>query len=386
MTGAIGNCGSSSTGPRAIAVPAPDSPAPDQDPASAYPRVHHGSGRPPVHGNSRRRAADHHLPPRLDQGPPRRPDTGGADLAASPASVRLAPRLPVHLAQRRRRPDSGSRVGRPQCRRPAPHLRRLITAAHSRFMTGRMIPTRKTEDLLLGSWELIQQLGRVPRRLIWDNEPASAVGNAAPRAWLRSWARWPRSWCCCRRGTRSPRASWSVATACSRPRSCPVGSLLHRPTSTPSSPTGWARRNARVVRTIKADPPISIPADRAGMLPLPPVPLHLGWRNRIRLGRDYYVRLDTSDYSVDPTVIGRMVDVAADLDRVRVRRRAARRGAPPGLGARDDDHRPRARRDRRGGCAQAFQTTPQTPLVARAIWTGTSPTTTARSAGRREVS
>ena len=35
----------------------------------------------------------------------------------------------------------------------------VITPAHSRFVTGRMIPTRKTEDLLLGSWELIQQLG-----------------------------------------------------------------------------------------------------------------------------------------------------------------------------------------------------------------------------------
>jgi hypothetical protein len=27
----------------------------------------------------------------------------------------------------------------------------VITAAHSMFTTGRMIPTRKTEDLLLGS-------------------------------------------------------------------------------------------------------------------------------------------------------------------------------------------------------------------------------------------
>ena len=52
---------------------------------------------------------------------------------------------------------------------------------------------------------------------------------------------------------------------------------------------------------------------------MPPIPLHLGWRNKIRLGRDYYVRLDTNDYSVDPAVIGRIVDVAADLDRVRVR-------------------------------------------------------------------
>jgi hypothetical protein len=79
------------------------------------------------------------------------------------------------------------------------------------------------------------------------------------------------------------------------------------------------RANARVVRTTKAAPVDLIDADRAAMLPLPPIPLHLGWRNRIRLGRDYYVRLDTNDYSVDPTVIGRLVDVAADLDRVRVR-------------------------------------------------------------------
>ena len=34
---------------------------------------------------------------------------------------------------------------------------------------------------------------------------------------------------------------------------------------------------------------------------------------------DYYVRIDTNDYSVDPRAIGRIVDVTADLDRVRVR-------------------------------------------------------------------
>src|SRR4029079_1331736 len=53
----------------------------------------------------------------------------------------------------------------------------VITAAYSRFVTARMIPTRKTEDLLLGSWELIRQLGRVPRRLIWDNEPGIGRGG-----------------------------------------------------------------------------------------------------------------------------------------------------------------------------------------------------------------
>ena len=56
----------------------------------------------------------------------------------------------------------------------------VITAAHSRFMAGQMIPTRKPEDLLLGTWELIQQLGRVPGRLIWDNEPG--IGRGQRRA------------------------------------------------------------------------------------------------------------------------------------------------------------------------------------------------------------
>ena len=45
----------------------------------------------------------------------------------------------------------------------------------------------------------------------------------------------------------------------------------------------------------------------------------MGWVNRVRLGRDYYVRVDSNDYSVDPNVIGRFVDVHADLARVEVR-------------------------------------------------------------------
>lgn len=33
----------------------------------------------------------------------------------------------------------------------------VITVAHSRFMVGAMIPTRTTQDLLLGMWDLIQR-------------------------------------------------------------------------------------------------------------------------------------------------------------------------------------------------------------------------------------
>jgi hypothetical protein len=195
----------------------------------------------------------------------------------------------------------------------------VITAAHSRFMTGRMIPTRKTEDLLLGSWELIQQLGRVPRRLIWDNEPgigrgqrraegvAAFMGTLATKLVLLP-PKDPES-----KGLVRRRNGWFET-------SFMPGRTFESPTDFNTHFGGWlTRANTRVVRTIKAAPTDLLDADRAAMLPLPPIPLHLGWRNKIRLGRDYYVRLDTNDYSVDPSVIGRMVDVAADLDRVRVR-------------------------------------------------------------------
>ena len=195
----------------------------------------------------------------------------------------------------------------------------VITPAHSRFVLGRMIPTRKTEDLLLGSWELLQQLGRVPRRLIWDNEPgigrgpgraagvAEFMGMLATRLVLLK-PRDPES-----KGIVERRNGWFET-------SFMPGRSFASPADFNTQFADWLQlANSRVVRTVKARPVDRLDADLAGMLPLPPIALQLGWRGRVRLGRDYYVRVDSNDYSVDPTAIGRLVDVTADLERVRVR-------------------------------------------------------------------
>jgi hypothetical protein len=195
----------------------------------------------------------------------------------------------------------------------------VITAAHSRFMTGKMIPTRKTEDLLLGSWDLIRQLGRVPRRLIWDNEPGigrgqrSAAGVAAFMGTLAA-----------RLVLLRPRDPESKGIVERRngffETSFMPGRLFASPADFNAQFADWlAGANSRQVRTLHARPADLLEADRAAMLPLPPVPPPVGWSNTIRLGKDYYVRVDTSDYSVDPAVIGRLVEVTADLDRVRAR-------------------------------------------------------------------
>jgi hypothetical protein len=195
----------------------------------------------------------------------------------------------------------------------------VITAAHSRFMVGRMIQTRHTEDLLLGMWELLQQLGRVPRRLIWDNE--SGIGRGKRHA----------------EGVGAFTGTLATTLVRLKPYDPESKGVVERrngffetsfmPGRTFASPgdfdaqfTEWlTKANARIVRTIKTRPVDRLDADRAAMLPLPPVAPAVGWINRVRLGRDYYVRVDSSDYSVDPAVIGRFVDVRADLSRVEVR-------------------------------------------------------------------
>ena len=194
----------------------------------------------------------------------------------------------------------------------------VITAAHSRFTTGRMIPTRTTEDLLLASWELIRGLGRVPRRLIWDNETGIGRGGKLAGGVAAFCGTLAAAIVQCR--PRDPESKGIVERHNGYfETSFLPGRVFTSPADFNAQFTGWLEKaNNRVVRTIKASPASLIEADRAAMLPLPAVPPAVGWHHQIRLGRDYYVRLDASDYSADPAVIGAMVDVRADLDRVQV--------------------------------------------------------------------
>jgi len=193
------------------------------------------------------------------------------------------------------------------------------TAAYSRFISAEMIPTRQTPDLLLGTWSLIESFGRVPRRLLWDNESgigrrnrlAQGVGEFCGTLATRMHqlkANDPES-----KGLVERRNGFFET-------SFMPGRVFASPADFNAQFADWIDgANRRVVRTIKARPIDLVDADRAAMLTLPPVPPRVGWFNQIRLGRDYYVRIDSNDYSVDPTAIGRLVTVVADLQRVVVR-------------------------------------------------------------------
>ena len=213
-------------------------------------------------------------------------------------------------------------VGFGQVRKPAQLPVLTMVTGYARWLSAVLIPSRRAEDLFAGWWQLIAGLGAVPRVLVWDGE--GAIG------------RW--------RGGRSEltgecqafRGTLGAKVVICRPADPEAKGLIERahdylersflpgrgfasPAEFNGQMAQWlAVVNTRPRRALGCAPTERITADRQAMLALPPVAPATGWRSSTRLPRDHYIRLDSNDYSVHPTVIGRRVEIVADLSRVRV--------------------------------------------------------------------
>ena len=211
-------------------------------------------------------------------------------------------------------------VGFGQTRKPVLLPVLTMICAYSRWLLAMLIPSRRAEDLFAGWWQLIATLGAVPRALVWDGE--GAIGRwRAGRAELTA-------------ECQAFRGVLAAKVIICRPADPEAKGLIERshdylersflPGRTFASPADFNAQlanwlaivNTRTRRALGCAPTDRIGADRAAMLALPPVAPAVGWCSSLRLPRDYYVRLDSNDYSVHPASIGRRVLVRADLERV----------------------------------------------------------------------
>jgi transposase len=197
-----------------------------------------------------------------------------------------------------------------------------MVLGYSRWLLALLLPSRAAEDLFAGLWRLLSTVGAVPRLLVWDGE--GAVG------------RYRRGQSELSRDCQAFRGTLATQVYICRPADPEAKGLVERangyletsflPGRTFSSATDFNSQlgewltvvNTRTRRALGCAPADRVAADRAAMLTLPPVAPTTGWRHSLRLPRDHYIRLDSNDYSVHPAVIGRRIEVVADLERVRV--------------------------------------------------------------------
>lgn len=184
-----------------------------------------------------------------------------------------------------------------------------ITCGYSRVTDAVMIPSRRAGDILAGMWTIIQGWGACPRTLVWDRE-AAIGGTGRLTLEAASFA-----------GTLGvqirlapPRDPESKGLVERRNGFFETSYLPGRAFTSPFDFTGQIRQwlgeraNTRYLRSIGGAPMDRWAADRVAMVALPPRPPQTGLTGRVRLSRDYYLRIDANDYSVDPRVIGRFVD------------------------------------------------------------------------------
>jgi len=194
----------------------------------------------------------------------------------------------------------------------------VMVAAYSRFIAATMLPSRVTGDLLAGMWLLMSQcIGAVPRTLLWDNE--AGIGQ---RGRLAEGV----AGFCGVLGTRliqarpyDPETKGLVERANGYLRSSFLpGRRFCSPADFNTQLADWLARvaNPRKHVTTRMIPAHALGADREAMAGLPPVAPTTGTTTTTRLGRDYYVSIGGSAYSVHPEAIGRMITVTASLEQV----------------------------------------------------------------------
>lgn len=192
----------------------------------------------------------------------------------------------------------------------------VMTLTFSRFLSAVMLPSRQAGDLLAGMWQLIAGVGAVSKTLVWDRESAiggKGVVTQAAAAFAGSLAT---------RVVLAPPRDPEFKGMTERNNGFLETSFLPgrrfvSPADFNAQLETWLlRANARPVRSLGGRPVDALDRDIAAMTGLPPHPPATGLQTRVRLGRDYYVRVDGNDYSVDPRMIGRLVDATATLTRV----------------------------------------------------------------------
>jgi hypothetical protein len=181
---------------------------------------------------------------------------------------------------------------------------------YSRAGAGALIFSKRAHDILWGVARCLWALGGLPGTLVWDREGALHAGGGRPTDAFATF---------CGR----LRVGWHLCQAAD-PQAKGVVERLQEYLETNFEPgrafaneldfadqlDGWFdKANRRTHRTLRCRPVDRLAEELGAMAPLPTDPPDVDPRLVLRVPADPHVRADTCDYSLDPRLVGRRVEV-----------------------------------------------------------------------------
>jgi hypothetical protein len=208
-------------------------------------------------------------------------------------------------ARARRSPSATARRG------AAGSLSRVL--GYSRAGAGVLVFSTQTEDLLAGVGGCLKRLGGLPRTLVWDRQAGIHGHGGQPSESFAAFCGQLRlDWRFCEPA--DPQAKGAVERLRGYAETnFERGRRFANELDFQDQLDDWfAKVNARTHKTLPERPVDRLADERATMAALPnPMP-DVARRWVIRVPPDPHVRVDTNDYSLDPGLVGRRVEVRVD--------------------------------------------------------------------------
>lgn len=187
----------------------------------------------------------------------------------------------------------------------------ICCLGYSRAGAGALLFSKQAPDLLAGISRCLRSLGGVPKLLVWDRQSGLHAHAGQPtREFAAFCGQLKVDWYFCE--PRDPQAKGAVerlqgyAETNFEPGRCFANELDFQ-----AQLDDWfaERANRRMHRTLRCRPADRLSEELCQMAALPAEPPQVDRRQVIRVPADPHVRVDTNDYSLDPALVGRRVEL-----------------------------------------------------------------------------
>ncbi len=192
---------------------------------------------------------------------------------------------------------------------------------YARVGAGALVFSKEAPDLLWGTARCLRSFGGLPETIVTDREGALHAGEGKPtEAYAAFCGALPVSWRFCERGDAEAKGVVERLIQFLE-TSFEPGRRFAGPLDFQEQLDRWFERraNVRIHRALRERPVDRLMEERGSLRPLPERTPDVHRRFVLRVPPQPYVRVDTNDYSLDPRLVGRRIEIVATQRRVRGR-------------------------------------------------------------------
>jgi transposase len=187
---------------------------------------------------------------------------------------------------------------------------------YSRAFAGTLVFSKEFSDIAFGMNRCLARLGALPGKLVWDREGAIAPQGRPTEQFLAFCGHLALGWVILDAGDCQAKGALERSHRFLH-GNFEAGRRFANPLDFQAQLDGWCDRiNGRVHRTTRAVVSERLAAEHALMRPLPQVMPDIQRRFVTRVPAQPYLRVDRNDYSLDPRLVGRRVELRVSQSEV----------------------------------------------------------------------